>query len=584
MVVSFLPILGRRSKESPTHGVAPARAERLFVLAVIATLLLAAVAGAQTNIGAELRVDTDLPGTASSSLPQMVGTNDGSLHIVWQDYRGPQWGIYYRRAENLGTGFTGPEVPINIAQVPPSVAANATAPRVATDGSLAIYAVWHEALDGVEHIAFARSTDGGLSWGPPAPLVDSITGLGVSSEYAGRPQIAADGQGRVHVTWAQSDGERDQIYYAVSHDQGATFRVPPIGQPVNILMLGHSEDPRVATDGRGHVYVAWLDHREPPYRDVWIRHSTDFGQNWEPGEKRLSAHGVQIELNLLAHAATVGDFELEHRALAAWISLEENSNGIPLTTLNSRYSKDGGATWQTHEGSLSNRHPTVAGSGNKAGGGLGALAPGGAVPSPGSGGQLGKGDPPGARSNLPTVDQSIDIAFHLDVAVDGSGNAHAVHGRVDWPLVGRPTTVYYNRLDGDSGVWGVERAISRGGSPYPEHGLPTFARPHVSTSAGGAAVYATWTGAAPGVGQRTEVYGAYSKDGGVSWAPPVILSADPAGPGAARSAYPQIHARGARAAVVWDDRRNWTDHSVLPLPPDVPVGAPDVYLTSFGPQ
>jgi len=32
------------------------------------------------------------------------------------------------------------------------------------------------------------------------------------------------------------------------------------------------------------------------------------------------------------------------------------------------------------------------------------------------------------------------------------------------------------------------------------------------------------------------------------------------------------------AAIVWDDRRNWTDPSVLPLPPDAPLGAPDVYL------
>ncbi len=582
MAAPSCPVPRRRdTRPDDPLPVGAARTERLLILALVIVAVLAVWASAQT-VGVEQRVDTDPPGVASSTQPQLVTTQDGTAHVVWQDYRHPRWVVYHRRGETSGTTWTTPETPLSPVTSPPAPGPDATRPVIATDGGLALYVAWHATSSvGLETIGFTRSIDGGLSWEPPRVLTDVATGVGVVSEYAGPPHLVADDAGRVHVTWAQSDGQRDQVYHAVSHDRGATFHVPPITQPVNVVLLGHSESPRVATDGAGHVYLAWLDHRDPPHRDVWLRRSVDGGLSWEPGETRLSGHGIHIELELVAHApAGVAG---PHRVLAAWIALLDDGQGVPFTRVESRYSTDGGLAWQPLEGAVSDTHPSTAGSAPPT---AGPAAGGPPTPGGGPGGagsasfRSGRGGA-SVASGLPTFETARDIAFHLDLVVDEVGAVHAVHGRVDHPLVGQPVRVVHNRLDPATGVWGVERRLSRGGSPYPEKGLPTFARPAVA--AHGDAVFVAWSAAEPGSGTRTEIWGTLSGDGGATFAPAVRLSADPAGPGLARSAYPRVAATAAGAVVVWDDRRAWTDHTVLPLPPGSPVGTPDVYVTTLSP-
>ena len=517
----------------------------------------------------ELRVDSDAPGVASSSLPRVAASGDGSLHVVWQDYRGPTWSIYYRRMPAFGQGNPPPEVSLDGLVLPPGLSSNATNPDIATDGTIRLHVVWHDVTGGDEQIFYTRSLDGGLSWLPAGPLVDSLSGVGVVSEYASPPEILADGAGNVWVTWSQSDGERDQVYYGVSHDHGQTWDVTPIDQPVNEVTLGHSETPRLASDGTGHVYIAYLDHREPPYRDVFVRRSTDWGDTWLPGEQRINGHGIEIELDLVAHATTTDP--VKHRVLAAWIELQEDEFGNPLTELQSNYSTDGGASWQPLVSVVNDQKPGL----------LGQVGPGAGGPTTPVGTAPG-GPPPVKSGELvgpPRVSASeahFSVHFNLELAVDASGDAHIVYSRVDAPLVFMPTAVYHNRLDGTTGVWRGEQKLSRGGVPYPLRGIPTLARATLATA--GEHIFAAWMQSAAATEERAEIHAAWSPDGGEHWSPAQVVTQKVDGPGTSRSAHPALVAREDRAALVWDDRRAWTDHTILPLPPNAPVGSPDVYL------
>jgi len=559
--------LPTRAARRPAPGSPRPPATRAARCLLLLVALGAPTLRAQTP---ELRVDSDAPGVASSCLPQTVTTADGTVHVVWQDYRGPAWAVYYRRLPAFGAGASPPEVRLSMPPLPPGQGGNAIAPRIATDGNLALYVVWHTSMPDVELLMKTRSLDGGLTWAPASPLLDQITGLGVSSEYAGPPEIAADASGHVHVAWAQSNGVRDQIFYAVSLNRGTTWSVPPITQPVNVDTSGHSESPRLATDGAGFVYIAWLDHREPPYRDVWLRRSANFGLSWLPGEKRLNGHGSEIELELVAHVTSAAP--IEHRVHAAWIDLSQSDLGGPLTEVRARSSYDGGLTWNTLPATVSDEQPDTEGQHAPAGSPAGGLftAPGGSV------GPLGSGGPPqgGLRGVLPR--HVVAVTFNLDLALDGKGNVHAVYSRVDAPLVGRPTRVYHNRLDSETRLWGHEQPLSRGGVLYPTRGLPTLARARVAASAG--FVYASWMQCDGDGDTRDEVLACWSTDNGLSWSAPSVVTLKPAGPGTSTSAHPALAALGNRCALVWDDRRESTDHSQLPLPPGAPIGAPDVFF------
>jgi hypothetical protein len=202
-------------------------------------------------------------------------------------------------------------------------------------------------------------------------------------------------------------------------------------------------------------------------------------------------------------------------------------------------------------------------------------APGKPGPAPvsTSGGSLGGGslvDPPALPSR---------VALDLDLAVDEGGRVYLASSRIAEPFVGEPTGVFVSVLDPRTNAWGRETLLApRHGAEYPEKGLPTLSRVQVAASQN--VVVTTWMHAEGDWEDYADVDAAFSMDGGATWSRPLGLTHKPNGAGSVRSADPQVWLMGPQAAVVWSDRRNWTDPTVagLPLPPGSPLGAPDVYL------
>jgi hypothetical protein len=119
--------------------------------------------------------------------------------------------------------------------------------RIATDGSGSWIAVWDrwDAVGGEPDIVYSRSVDGGLTWSAPAP-VDANAGSDTSYDQA--PLLAMDGTGTAVVVW-----NRDaDVAFARSTDGGLTWSAPTL-LAGSANTFGHD----IATDGAGTWVVTW---------------------------------------------------------------------------------------------------------------------------------------------------------------------------------------------------------------------------------------------------------------------------------------------------------------------------------------
>ncbi len=121
----------------------------------------------------------------------------------------------------------------------------------------------------------AHSADGGRSFSAPAAVTPQPEA--VTADAENRPKLAVGGDGTVHVSWTQSLGKpmSAHIRYARSTDGGNTFSPPAILNDDRQL-ISHRFD-SLAIDGRGRVAVVWLDARSRTGKTANKSPQTDVG-------------------------------------------------------------------------------------------------------------------------------------------------------------------------------------------------------------------------------------------------------------------------------------------------------------------
>jgi hypothetical protein len=116
-------------------------------------------------------------------------------------------------------------------------------------------------------ILFAKSTDGGKSFGTP---------VNISKQHAdsGYPQFAVHGN-NIYVVWTQTISTYNyDIFFAKSTNNGDTFDAP-----INISNnSGASGWPKIASDG--NIYISWVDS-SPGRFDVLITKSSNGGVTFD---------------------------------------------------------------------------------------------------------------------------------------------------------------------------------------------------------------------------------------------------------------------------------------------------------------
>ena len=180
---------------------------------------------------------------------------DGTLHLVWADFRHQSWDIYSRTMKEWKTGSKSVRVdhspcsqegfPGENLQQEPVVAA-------LRDGT--VVAAWSDARGtrADRNIRVARSSTAGAAW-----VGDILAdGNGTHEVDQWSPAIASSADGnRIGLAWQDHRTGWNQIFLAFSADGGATFR-----NATRVAPSGAQQwQPAVAFAPDGRVGVAWSE-------------------------------------------------------------------------------------------------------------------------------------------------------------------------------------------------------------------------------------------------------------------------------------------------------------------------------------
>jgi hypothetical protein len=162
-----------------------------------------------------------------------------------------------------------------------------------------------------------KSTDGGLTFGPPVTISDD--GWQTGCPHSG-PAIALDRRGHLHVAWftmGRSPAEAG-VYYSVSKDGGRSF-APRVLVHANTAPEVLHTALAVASDGA--VHLAWDNLDETSRSQVFVRRLSPDGATWSPVQQISRASE-----NARRPAVTLSDVALH----VAWTESEGEASSIVL--------------------------------------------------------------------------------------------------------------------------------------------------------------------------------------------------------------------------------------------------------------
>ena len=248
----------------------------------------------------DIRLDTERPKTANSLSPQVASDESGHVYAAWYDERDWRGGIRYNYSHDYGMSWQDLDIRLDIIDDEPGAASLSTGkPKIACDGEGNVHVVWSKTTStyygGYANVYIQHSSDYGVNW-LEEEIKLSTTG-GSYGVYNKKPQISIDNQGYVYVIWQAGY----YIYFRKSADRGLTWE-PFIrlnsyigGTPVDPYT---SDRPQICSDNDGNVYVAIEKmYDSSGGRYLYVFASSDHGETWgEP--KMLGADAKLSEIRM----------------------------------------------------------------------------------------------------------------------------------------------------------------------------------------------------------------------------------------------------------------------------------------------
>lgn len=237
-----------------------------------------------------------------------IASSGSSIHVIWQDNRGGNWEIYYRRSTNGGTTWE------NERRFTNNTGASYD-PSISVSGSN-VHVVWYDNHQGVPDIYYRRSTDGGNNF-------QSEVRISNNAGNSWRPVIFSSGS-LVHITWTDERDGNKEIYYRRSNDNGANW-----GTETRLTNNSAESSLNSVTASGSSVYVVWSDTRDGD--EIWFKRSTDGGVNWSSDTKLTNNTGNSTEPSI-----SVSGVNLQ----IAWRDFRDGNEEIYY-----KRSSDGGSSW-----------------------------------------------------------------------------------------------------------------------------------------------------------------------------------------------------------------------------------------------
>src|SRR5712691_2457655 len=235
-----------------------------------------------------IRVNNDAGG-ASQSEPALALDSANAIYIAWTDSRNGNNDVFFSKSTDGGLSFSA-NVRVNDvttnSQSEPALAVDPVNPHL-------VYVVWTDTRSAVfgPDIFYANSTDGGLSFNPSARVNNDAGG---SEQNA--PAIAVALNQDVYVVWRdpRTPAKGPDIYFSKSSDRGATWT--PSFNINDDSGSAMQQDPTIAVDVAGNIYVAWTDFRNANTQpDIYATRSTNAGASFAANVKVNDDLGAAIQ-------------------------------------------------------------------------------------------------------------------------------------------------------------------------------------------------------------------------------------------------------------------------------------------------
>ncbi len=201
-------------------------------------------------------------------------------------------------------------------------------PRLVADSNGGYFVVWEDYVSSPTNIYAQRLTgDGTLAWANSGKVICTASG------YQENPRVASDGNGNLFVTWIDNRVS-DYDIYAQKVDIGGTTQWASNGYGVSTV-VGVQANAEIASDGEGGAFVTWEDW---PSVDVWAQHMSSAGAPyWADGGVQISYSGDENRSPKIAYDEQGG-------ALIAWQRIDDGVSFFQVQRLNPA---TGSALWGT---------------------------------------------------------------------------------------------------------------------------------------------------------------------------------------------------------------------------------------------
>jgi hypothetical protein len=218
-----------------------------------------ALSSAPTHCGwlPEVRL-TAAPGASnlsSNNARCLAAGSEGSLHLVWYDYRDGDGDIYYNRFDGVTWGA---ETDIT------SNSSESECPSIAVDGAGHLHVVWIDRISGGPDVYYKMFD--GTDW-------TACEALTVGADSCEGPSVAVDGLERVHAVWQDYQDSAWGIYYTM-FDGDAWSPNQKITDPA-----GYPRHASIAADDSQHLHMVWEDYRHLKWEIYYKRFD---GTSWGP--------------------------------------------------------------------------------------------------------------------------------------------------------------------------------------------------------------------------------------------------------------------------------------------------------------
>ncbi|HEX5457281.1 MAG TPA: sialidase family protein [Candidatus Nitrosotalea sp.] len=197
--------------------------------------------------------------SADSELPHvLVSGND--VFAIWTQSSLGKSDVFFAKSADGGNTFGNP---INLSG---DTYGQSSYPQFVENDSR-IYVTWQSSITGASSILMAKSLDDGTSFEKPIQVSDP-------SQLSAFPQVAFSGD-HVYMSWIEKAVDNStNIIFAKSVDQGKSF-----GTPLHVTHnMGNSGIPKLSADS-SQVYLTWEDNSRGDY-EVFLSKSSDFGASF----------------------------------------------------------------------------------------------------------------------------------------------------------------------------------------------------------------------------------------------------------------------------------------------------------------